>query len=166
MMWRTELRNWRWLASLCVGLACASCAVYDDRRPNPPSDVPPGDAGRDAAPPQAEAPDGLQDRDAATSPPSAAEASTDAAGASANVVDAGGPRDAADASVEGEVPDPPKWLDSGIVQATVGCPTSSDPAYEVKETRCDGVDNDCDGLIDVLLPLEHNRCSTACGAGY
>jgi hypothetical protein len=35
---------------------------------------------------------------------------------------------------------------------------SSDPRHEDIETRCDGVDNDCDGLVDTLLPIGPNAC--------
>ena len=45
-----------------------------------------------------------------------------------------------------------------------------DPGYEEIELTCDGLDNDCDGLTDVLLPIASNACTTAakgtCGSGF
>ena len=53
--------------------------------------------------------------------------------------------------------------DSGVDSAN----PSHDPAcaelrgtgYEPIETRCDGIDNDCDGAVDVLLPVDQNSCT-------
>lgn len=46
----------------------------------------------------------------------------------------------------------------------------SDPQAEPVETRCDGLDNDCDLHVDLLLAVDANRCQTgkqgACAAGY
>ncbi|MCO4759872.1 MAG: hypothetical protein KC502_00050 [Myxococcales bacterium] len=43
------------------------------------------------------------------------------------------------------------------------------PLFESQETLCDGVDNDCDGLTDVLVPGAHTACTTklpgVCGVG-
>jgi len=36
----------------------------------------------------------------------------------------------------------------------------TDPRIEKVEVSCDGVDNDCDTLVDRLLPVDENRCST------
>jgi peptidoglycan/xylan/chitin deacetylase (PgdA/CDA1 family) len=64
------------------------------------------------------------------------------------------------------------------VPAVVGMPTASartilDPAAGTEggvETACNGVDDDGDGLVDVLLPIGPNVCSTslpgACGSGF
>jgi len=41
------------------------------------------------------------------------------------------------------------------------CPVMS--VYEPIETLCDGLDNDCDGVVDEDIVRE---CSTACGSGY
>lgn len=47
---------------------------------------------------------------------------------------------------------------------------STDPRREAFETRCDGVDNDCDGMTDVLLPTAVNACQEpgkgACAQGF
>ena len=45
-----------------------------------------------------------------------------------------------------------------------------DPDFQAIETRCDGIDNDCDGQVDVLMPLSVNACTTGaagnCGRGF
>ncbi|KJE94286.1 hypothetical protein CAOG_04954 [Capsaspora owczarzaki ATCC 30864] len=57
-------------------------------------------------------------------------------------------------------------------QSTViGCkPQNCSAIREPFETLCDGLDNDCDGNIDLLLPVPENVCNTGlkgvCATGY
>ena len=68
----------------------------------------------------------------------------------------------------------------GIVLSCNTLPTESDaPPCEIGkdsihfqeiETQCDGIDNDCDQVTDLLQPIAENECTTeqmgACGKGY
>jgi hypothetical protein len=38
------------------------------------------------------------------------------------------------------------------------------PSYQPEETRCDGLDNDCDGMVDEPFPLVGTACGNGAGA--
>lgn len=75
------------------------------------------------------------------------------------------PRDgAADGGAEHDpIPDASAGSD-----AAGGCLGADAMEFEPVETRCDGLDNDCDGLTDFLLPVADNECEAppACARGY
>lgn len=55
-------------------------------------------------------------------------------------------------------------LDGGATSSVpTACALLHGDRFEVVETRCDGVDNDCDGAVDVLMPVEENLCPPRAG---
>ncbi len=76
----------------------------------------------------------------------------------ADLVDAGSV-DAGRALPDGALVDV-RFEDLSAVVADCSIPLG-DPRREAQETRCDGLDNDCDGRVDLLLPSSANECSVA-----
>lgn len=68
--------------------------------------------------------------------------------------------------VQPSTPSVPASSELGLSACSIA---PGEAGYEEVETSCDGLDNDCDGLTDVLLPIDANACTTgaegACGHG-
>ncbi|MFO0645364.1 MAG: MopE-related protein [Polyangiales bacterium] len=99
----------------------------------------------------------------------ASDAVTDAPRPDASV-DVGNDTPAADAVTDAGVAlVPVRYADvpSTIADCAIA---ATDPRREAQETRCDGVDNDCDGNIDMLVPSGANACTTSdrgvCASGW
>ncbi len=169
-------------------------AVADARSDTPVSDV--TDAGADVSPSDAAADAPLHDvsdasadvSDATSDASDASDASVDVRDASADTAgdaatdaatDAARPDASPDAAVDSPVVD--AGADSGVtlvpvryadVPSTIAdCSlAATDPRREALETRCDGVDNDCDGNVDLLVPTGANACTSSergvCSSGW
>ena len=67
----------------------------------------------------------------------------------------------------GETPPIPTSAEIGLSSCSIAPGAEH---FEEVEVSCDGLDNDCDGLTDILLPVKQNVCTTAakgmCSKGY